>query len=285
MTPVPAARLAEVFVEVADTLVDEFDLMKLLQMVTTHTSELVLADSAGLLLADHHGRLQLMAASDERAEMLELYQVQAEEGPCQDCYRHGEPVIDADLARADKIWPHFAPRAVAAGFRSVHAFPLRLRQTVIGALNLFGNEVGTMTLADARVIQALADIATIGLLQERTIRRGEVLTEQLQSALNSRVVIEQAKGVLAQIHGVNTDEAFNLLRSYARSHQQRLGEVAQAITEDPTSLPDLTTPARPDPVVGRAGRTCHRAAPCVAWKRCEGATRKGGSTTKGVWTR
>jgi transcriptional regulator with GAF, ATPase, and Fis domain len=242
LTPAPAARLAEVFVEVADTLVDEFDLIEFLHMVTQHTSELVQADSAGLLLADHHGRLQLMAASDERAEMLELYQVQANQGPCQDCFRQGQPVIDADLATADKIWPHFAPRAVAAGFRSVHAFPLRLRQTVIGALNLFGNEVGTMAPADARVIQALADIATIGILQERTIRRGEVLTEQLQAALNSRVVIEQAKGVLAQSHGVTTDEAFDLLRDYARSHQQRLGDVAQSITEDLTSLPDLTTP-------------------------------------------
>ena len=230
-------------VEVADTLVDEFDLIEFLQRVTQHTSELVQAESAGLLLADHHGRLQLMAASDERAEMLELYQVQAQQGPCQDCYRHGEPVIDADLAAAGNLWPQFAPRAVAAGFRSVHAFPLRLRQTVIGALNLFGNEVGTMSPADARVIQALADIATIGILQERAIRRGEVLTEQLQSALNSRVVIEQAKGVLAQIHGVTTDDAFDLLRSYARSRQQRLGDVAAAITEDPTSLPDLTTPS------------------------------------------
>jgi transcriptional regulator with GAF, ATPase, and Fis domain len=242
MTIVPAARLAEVFVEVADTLVDEFDLIEFLHMVTQHTSELVQADSAGLLLADHHGRLQLMAASDERAEMLELYQVQANQGPCQDCYRHGAPVIDADLATAGNIWPDFAPRAVAAGFRSVHAFPLRLRQTVIGALNLFGNDVGTMELADARVIQALADIATLGLLQERTIRRGEVLTEQLQSALNSRVVSEPAKGVLAQIHSVSTDAAFGMLRGYARSHHLRLGDVAEAITGDPTSLPDLTTP-------------------------------------------
>jgi transcriptional regulator with GAF, ATPase, and Fis domain len=244
MTMVPAARLAEVLVEVADTLVDEFDLIEFLHMVTAHTSELVQADSAGLLLADHHGRLQLMAASDERAEMLELYQLQANEGPCQDCFRQGKPVIDADLAAADadEIWPHFAPRAVAAGFRSVHAFPLRLRQTVIGALNLFGREVGRMAPADVRVVQALADIATIGLLQERTIHQSEVLTEQLQAALNSRVVIEQAKGVLAQIHSINTDEAFELLRSYARSHRQRLGEVAQAVIDDRASLPDLTTP-------------------------------------------
>jgi transcriptional regulator with GAF, ATPase, and Fis domain len=247
MTMVPAERLAEVLVEVADTLVDEFDLIDFLHMVTTHTSELVHAQGAGILLADHHGRLQLMAASDERAKLLELFQLQADEGPCHDCFHSGTPVVDTDLTEAGESWPRFAPRAVAAGFRSVHAFPLRLRQNVIGALNLFGTEVGRMAPADVRVIQALADIATIGLLQERAIHRAEVLTEQLQAALNSRVVIEQAKGVLAQIHGTSTDEAFDLLRSYARSHHLRLGEVAQAVTEDPTRLPGLTESPR-DPV-------------------------------------
>lgn len=242
MTMVPAERLAEVLVEVADTLVDEFDVIEFLHMVTAHTSDLVRAEAAGILLADHHGRLHLMAASDERAKLLELYQIQADEGPCRDCFRQGQPVIDANLADAHQIWPNFAPRAVAAGFRSVHAFPLRLRDTVIGALNLFGSDVGTMAHADVRIVQALADIATIGLLQERALRRSEVLTEQLQAALNSRVTIEQAKGVLAQIHAISTDEAFELLRTFARGHRQRLGEVAQAITEDPTSVPGLTTP-------------------------------------------
>ena len=242
MSMVPTERLAEVFVEVADTLVAEFDLIEFLHMVTTHTSELARAEGAGILLADHHGQLQLMAASDERAKLIELFQLQANEGPCQDCFRLGTPVIDADLAAADQQWPHFAPRAVAAGFRSVHAFPLRLRNSVIGALNLFGSEVGQMAPADVRIVQALADVATIGLLQERAIRHGEVLTEQLQAALNSRVVIEQAKGVLAQIHHVSTDEAFDLLRSYARSHKLRLGELAHAVTDNPASIRDLTTP-------------------------------------------
>ncbi|WP_244928454.1 GAF and ANTAR domain-containing protein [Nocardioides sp. W7] len=242
MTMVPAERLAEVLVEVADTLVDEFDLIEFLKKVAEHTTEIAQAQGAGILLADHHGRLQLMAASDERARTLELFQLQADEGPCQDCFRLGKPVIDADLAAARHLWPHFAPRAVAAGFRSVHAFPLRLRQTVIGALNLFGTEIGHMTPADVRVVQALADIATIGILQERAIHRGEVLTEQLQVALNSRIVVEQAKGVLAQLHGISVDDAFDMLRGYARTHQQLLGKVARAITEDPTSLPDLTTP-------------------------------------------
>ena len=239
MTMVTAERLAEVLVEVADTLVDEFDLIEFLQMVTEHTSELVQAEGAGILIADHHGRLKLMAATDERAATVELFQVQTEEGPCQDCFRKGSPVIDVDLAESGDGWPSFAPRAVAAGFRSVHAFPLRLRGTVIGALNLFGTRTGSMAPADVRIVQALVDVATIGLLQERAISRGEVLTEQLQVALNHRVVIEQAMGVLAQIHGVAIDDAFDLLRSYARSQRRGLSEVAQAVLEEPASVPDL----------------------------------------------
>ena len=240
MTTVPAERVAEVFVEAADTLVDEFDLIEFLQRVTTHTSELVGAAAAGLLLADNQGRLQLMAASDERAKMLEVFQIQAREGPCQDCFRQGSAVINTDLQEAHAQWPLFAPRAVAAGFRSVHAFPLRLRKRVIGALNLFGNDVGQMPTGDMRVIQALADIATIGLLQERAIRAGEVLTEQLQSALNSRVVIEQAKGILAELHGCNTDEASEMLRAYCHQHEMRLGAIAQAVVADPTGVPGLS---------------------------------------------
>jgi GAF domain-containing protein len=241
MATVSKERLGEVFVEVVDTLVGEFDLIEFLQKVTSHTSELVDARAAGLLLADPHGRLQLMAASDERAQMLELFQVQAHEGPCQDCFREGVPVVNADLATASHRWPRFAPRAVEAGYRSVHAFPLRLRDQVIGALNLFGTQVGDMDPTDVGVVQSLADVATIAILVERSIRSNEILTEQLQGALNSRVVIEQAKGMLAQIHGSTIDEGFERLRSYCRSHQARLSEVAHAVVTDPTSVPDLTT--------------------------------------------
>ena len=187
---VAAELLAEVFVEVADTLVDDFDLIDFLQVITRRSSDLFGYSAAGLLLADHIGRLQLMAASDERTELLELFQIQAQEGPCQDCFVQGAAVIGSDLASAADRWPRFAPHAVEAGYRAVHAFPLRLRQEVIGALNLFDAEPGDMSRSDARVVQALADIATISLLQERAIRRGEVLTEQLQGALNSRIAIE-----------------------------------------------------------------------------------------------
>lgn len=240
MTTVAAQRLARVFVEVADTLVDEFDLIEFLQMVTGHTAELVDAAAAGLLLADHQGRLQFMAASEESARLLELFQVQNQEGPCQDAFRSGTPVINADLRDATTRWPRFAPRAVDAGFRSVHAIPLRHRSIVIGALNLFGTDVGQLAPSDVHIVQALADVATIGLLQERTIRRGEVLTEQLQAALNSRIVIEQAKGAIAQIQNVGVDQAFALMRTYARNNNRRLGEIAQAVVTDPTSVPDLT---------------------------------------------
>jgi GAF domain-containing protein len=241
MSTLAAERVAEMFVEFADTLVVEFDLIEFLQMVTTRASELVGSAAAGLLLADPHGQLQFMAASDERAELLELFQVQSHEGPCQDCFREAVPVVNADLREAADRWPLFAPRAVAAGFRSVHAFPMRLRQDVIGALNLFGTDVGRMEPGDVRTVQALADVATIGLLQERTVRKGEVLTEQLQGALNSRVIIEQAKGAIAQMRGCSVDEAFTLLRGHCRNHNLRLSDVAQAVVTDPRPIPGLTT--------------------------------------------
>jgi len=193
-----------------------------------------------LLLADHHGQLQVMSASNEQTKLLELFQVQNHEGPCLDAYLTRAPVINADLGEADARWPLFAPRATQIGFRSVHAIPLRLRTTVIGALNLFGADTGALGPEDVRVVQALADVATIGLLQERAIHRGEVLAEQLQGALNTRVVIEQAKGALARIHGISVDEAFERMRSYTRSHNRKLSEVAHAVLADPTSVADLT---------------------------------------------
>lgn len=234
-------RLAEVFVEVADTLVDEFDLIEFLQRLATHTSDLFEARAAGLLLADHRGRLQLMAASDERSEMLELFQVQAREGPCQDCFAQGTAVINADLTQASDRWPTFAPRAVAAGYRSVHAFPLRLRNQTLGALNLFGTDTGRMDATDIRIVQALADVATIGMLQQRAIQRGDDLTDQLQGALNTRIVIEQAKGMIAQGHAITPDQAFDMLRTYSRRHNLKLTDVANRVVSDPTSVRDLMT--------------------------------------------
>jgi GAF domain-containing protein len=235
-------RVAEVFVEFADTLVEAFDVVEFLQMVTTRAAELVDSAAAGLLLADKQGQLQFMAASDERTHLLELFQVQAVEGPCQDCYRQGLPVVNADLSTAQDRWPQFTPRALAAGFRSVHAFPLRLRHQVIGALNMFSTREGDLDPSDIRVIQALADIATIGLLQERAVREATVLSEQLQGALQSRVSIEQAKGALAQIHGIGVDDAFGLMRRFARSNNLPLSVVARDVVLNPSGVAELTRP-------------------------------------------
>jgi GAF domain-containing protein len=241
MTAVSAERLSKIFVEVADTLVDDFDLVEFLQMLTVRTAGLVGASAAGLLLADQRGQLRFMAASDEQARLLEVFQVQISDGPCFDAFHTAQPVINADLRAAAGRWPAFTERALAAGFRSVHAFPMRLRREVIGALNVFGSTVGgNLDDADVQIVQALTDVAAIGLLQERAVRRGEVLTEQLQGALNSRIVIEQAKGAVAQAHGISVDAAFIVLRGYARRSNRKLTDVAYQVLSDTTVLADVT---------------------------------------------
>lgn len=242
MTTVSAQRLAKVFVEVSDTLVDDFDLVEFLQMLALRTAELAAASVVGIVLADHHGQLQFMAASQEDARLLELFQLQNDEGPCLDAFRTLTPIVNTDLTHADNRWPRFAPHAAGAGFQTVHAFPLRLRAQAIGALNIFGtNQDAVLGNDDIAVVQSLADMASIALLQERTIRRSEVLTEQLQGALNTRIVIEQAKGVLAQARSVSVDEAFDILRTFARSHNLRLSHLARTLVTAPDSLPGLVT--------------------------------------------
>lgn len=239
MATVSAERLAEVFVEVSDTLVNQFDIIEFLQMVTSRTAELIDAAAVGLLLADQHGELQFMAASDEATTLLELFQVQTEEGPCLEAFRTRAPVMIPDVRVAADRWPQFAPRAAKAGFRSVHAVPMHLRNQVIGAMNLFSTHTGGMEPNELVIVQSLADTATIGLIQERAIRRGEMLTEQLHAALNSRIVIEQAKGALSRIHGISVDEAFRLMRGFARRNNQRLGEVATYVITEPARVPGL----------------------------------------------
>ena len=242
MTSFPVERLAGVFVEVADTLVADFDVVDFLHLITARAAELVPDSAVGLMLADHQGRLRFMGASTEATRLLELFQLQNDQGPCLDCFRTGAGVVNADLHDGDTPWPRFAPRAVEAGFRSVHAVPLRLRSETIGALNVFGRQPTRLEPADAHLVQALADVATIGLMQERAIRRNELLAEQLQTALNSRIVVEQAKGALAQMHGVSVDQAFELLRSYARSTGTRLSDVARRIVTDPDGVRGLSRP-------------------------------------------
>jgi hypothetical protein len=232
-------RLVETFVELADTLIDDFDVIDFMHVLIDRSVELLDIDAAGLLLADQHGRLQVIASSNEHVRLLELFQLQNDEGPCLDAFANGTGVSAPDLATADDRWPRFAPAAVAAGFVAVDALPMRLRDQVIGALNLFRNHAGTLPGTALGTARALADVATIGLLQERAIRRQEVVTEQLQAALHSRVVIEQAKGLIAERLGIDMEAAFVALRGYARSHNQKLSEVAGMVIAGRIATRDL----------------------------------------------
>jgi GAF domain-containing protein len=228
-------QLAEAFVDLADTLVDQYDVVEFMHRLSDHCVTLLDAAAAGLLLADHRGNLSVIAASAEETRLLELFQLQNDEGPCLDCYRTGHPVSVGDLAAESERWPRFSKHAHEQGFRSVHALPMRLRDHTIGTLNLFGSKAGPMPEQDLRVAQALADVATIGILQERAIHRAEILAEQLQSALNSRVVIEQAKGLLAANGDLSMDEAFLRLRAHARNNNLRLSALAADLIERRTS--------------------------------------------------
>ncbi|GAA4975450.1 GAF and ANTAR domain-containing protein [Actinoplanes utahensis] len=237
MSTVSPHRLATMFVEVADTNSPDFDVVEFLQMFADHIAELVPEATAGTLLADQQGRLHYTAASDETTKLLELLQLQEQDGPCVDAFHQRELVISTDLHSAAERWPQFAPHASAVGFRSVHAFPLQLRDQAIGALGVFSTTAGRFDDTEVHIVQSVADVATISLLYHRSIKHADGLTRQLQSALNSRVLIEQAKGAIAHAHNISVDEAFNLLRAYARHTNQRLQHVASQAVTEPHSLP------------------------------------------------
>ena len=238
-TMISSVKLAEVFVEVADTLVADYDLIDFLHTLADHAAELTSASTVGLVLMDHNEELQYMAASEEGAKHLELFQLQYSEGPCLDCHQTGKQVLVPDLRDATERWPNFAPQALAAGVHSVHAFPMRLRDVVIGALNIFGDRPLPLGADDVRVIQALADIATISIIQERAVAHAEMITEQLQGAFNSRIVIEQAKGVISRAHGIGVDAAFEQLRSHARRNHLRLSALAHDVVAGAAAIPGL----------------------------------------------
>jgi len=181
-------------------------------------------------------------ASDERARLLELFEIQNDEGPCRDCYQFGAAVVNVDLDGARERWPQFAPKAIAEEFRSANALPLRLRSQVIGSLNLFHADIGGLDSAELRTAQAMADAATIGILQQRTIRRGEVVAGQLQAALTSRIIIEQAKGVLAERLRISTDDAFGVLRAAARSRNRLLSDLAREVADGSADAAQLVRP-------------------------------------------
>lgn len=240
------ALLARTLVELADTLVDDFDVVELLSLLADRCVEVLDVSAAGLMLVAPGGDLRVMASSSEAMRLLELFELQAEEGPCLDCHRSGRPVVNHDLATVDGLWPRFAPEALKAGFRSVQALPMRLRGTVIGALNLFRVAGGAMDDADAFVAQAFADVATIALLQHRAALEVQVVNDQLNLALNSRIVIEQAKGVLGERAEIDMEQAFIMLRTYARSHNRRLVDVARDVIDAKLAMGTLDpAPTRP----------------------------------------
>jgi GAF domain-containing protein len=238
-------RLATMFVEVADSHSPEFDVVELLQMLADHIAELVPGATAGTLLADPQGRLHYMAASDETTKLLELLQMEKQDGPCVDAFHQRAPVINTDLRSAAQRWPQFAPHASAAGFRSVHAFPLQRRDHAVGALGIFGTTAGDFDDTDLHIVQSLATVAAISLLHHRSLKHAEDLAQQLQTALNSRILIEQAKGAIAHAHNISVDEAFTLLRAYARRTNQRLQHLAGQAVTDPSLLPGLTSGGSP----------------------------------------
>jgi GAF domain-containing protein len=252
--------VASAFVELADSLVDDYDVVDVLDRLVAHSVTLLAADAAGIMLTDARGRLRVVASSSEQSDWTELMQIQAEEGPCIDCVRTGRPVTITDLDTAAARWPRFAAALHERSapdhqrYRSVHALPLRLRGEAIGAMNLFHTRPGPLPEADLRLGQALADVATIGILQERAVRHGEILTEQLQAALNSRVIIEQAKGVVAQRLGVGVDAAFDRLRGYARSRNLRLVDVARRVVTERGSAREVLGRRSVTPVPHDHGR-------------------------------
>lgn len=232
----------QTFVELADTLVVGFDVIDFLQTLAERCVDLLEVDAAGILLADQRGSLTLVAASTERVRLLELFQLQNEEGPCLDCYHSGQVVTCADLAAVPQQWPRFAHAAHKAGFAAVHAFPLRLRDQTLGAMNLFSQAPTALPEETAAVAQALADVSTIGITHERTLRQHQLVTEQLQYALNNRVIIEQAKGMLAERARISLNEAFNRMRAYARNHNQQLSAIALQVIDQEAAMVELLKP-------------------------------------------
>jgi transcriptional regulator with GAF, ATPase, and Fis domain len=232
-------RLAEVFVELADTLVEEFDVVDFLQTLTERCVELVDTDAAGLMLDDQRGHLQVIAYTHESARLLELFELQRAEGPCLDCFATGEAITNVDLAASRSRWPVFTEAAMGSGFAYSHALPLRLRRQVLGALNLFTVERTELTGDHLAVAQGMADIATISLLHERALRDQVLLAEQLQTALHSRIMIEQAKGVLSARAEISVGEAFGRMRTHARRTGRQLTSVAEAVVTGSLDQGDL----------------------------------------------
>lgn len=222
-------EIIRAFVDLSNELVDDYDLVDMLSQLTAHCAGLLDISSAGLLLADGRGVLHLMASSSERTHHLEVFQLQREEGPCLDCFHERRPIKVADLDAAKERWPQFCEAASIVGIKSVHALPMRLKDNVLGTLGLFGSEVGPMEEDDLELAQALVHVASVAIINERSANDRATVNSQLEHALTSRVVVEQAKGVLAHAGGLDMDAAFAVLRRYARDHSRKLSEIAAEV--------------------------------------------------------
>ena len=245
-------RLAETFVALSDTLVDDFDVLDFLCLLAERSAELLDVSAAGVILSDQRGGWQPTAASSEDPQLLDVFTVQTREGPCRECAQRGEPVASADLTAETDRWPTFAEKALAGGFHAAYAVPMRLRGSVIGSLTLLNAEAVDVDEASSRLGQALADQATIGLLHQRSVNRREVLTEQLQATLHHRTVVEQAKGVLAEYGNLSMQQAFELLRGYARTSGQGLSGLARSLADRTTNAADLLPHHADTELQGRA---------------------------------
>ncbi|MCX6522599.1 MAG: GAF and ANTAR domain-containing protein [Actinobacteria bacterium] len=232
------------FVEIVDTLVDDFDVIEVLTVLTARTVELLAASAAGILLADEHGHLRVMAASSEKIQLLELFQLQNDEGPCLDSYRTGTVVAHPTLG-PDSPWPRFAAESVASGYPSVCAIPMRFKERVLGCLNLFISRPVALPPTDVALAQALADVASIAVVQDQATRLAAVREGNLQHALTSRISIEQAKGMVAEYARVDMDQAFARLRQFARNHNRGLTEVAQSLATGELVIESVAGPRRP----------------------------------------
>jgi len=237
MAPTREQRLVDTFVTLTDTLVDDYDVVDLLQNLVDGVVDIFDASDAGILLVNQVQELEVLASTSERSSFLGLLQLDAGEGPCVECFATGRTVSVRDQTEMTRRWPTFAAASAESGFASVHSIPMRLRDTTLGSLNLFRETEGALNDEDALAAQALTDVATISILQQRSLEHATLAQLQLQRALDSRVVIEQAKGFVAQTHHVDMEAAFALLRGYARSHQELLADVARAVVERRLVLP------------------------------------------------
>jgi GAF domain-containing protein len=237
--------LIATLVELADNLVDDFDVIDVLTMLSLRCVDAIDVDAAGVMLSSPGGELQFIASSSESMRVLELLQIQANEGPCVDCFISGQAIINHALSLDDIRWPNFSPRAIAQGFHSVHCLPMRLRGRTIGALNFFRTAQGSLTAEDVVVAQGLADVATIAILQHRTSLDARTLNSQLSNALDSRIIIEQAKGKVSQAANCDMDQAFARLRTHARNHNMGLTAVAKLVVDG--TLPGTELDVLPAP--------------------------------------